>query len=77
MRRNYGKSKEVDPPFTPEPTALLKDRSCKQFITIGKVLNGFSSKSHAGDDKISIIGLDDVGIATVFTLLTKVLKQYK
>ncbi|XP_026745589.1 L-lactate dehydrogenase B chain-like [Trichoplusia ni] len=67
INRAYSKA-EDDPP---DDEDVRKSRPCKQFTTIGKILNSVGAKSLAGNNKVSVIGLDDIGIATVFALLTQ------
>uniref|UniRef100_A0A2A4K4H4 L-lactate dehydrogenase n=1 Tax=Heliothis virescens TaxID=7102 RepID=A0A2A4K4H4_HELVI len=55
----------------PEARTKEKDRSCKQFTTIGKIFNYNTPKDFGSSDKISIVGLDDIGMAIVYTLLVK------
>ncbi|PZC81885.1 hypothetical protein B5X24_HaOG211898 [Helicoverpa armigera] len=64
---NYSTSVVVPP----EPSSREKDRSCKQFTTIGKIFNYNTPKEFGSGDKISIVGLDDIGMAIVYTLLVK------
>lgn len=71
INRAYSKA-EDDPP---DDEDVRKSRPCKQFTTIGKILNSVGAKSLAGNNKVSVIGLDDIGIATVFALLTQVTRS--
>ncbi|CAH1647844.1 unnamed protein product [Spodoptera littoralis] len=56
-------------PPPPEPAG--SGVPCKQFTTIGKVFKANSHKSLGYGEKISIVGLDDIGTAIVYTLLAK------
>ncbi|KAH9644220.1 hypothetical protein HF086_008709 [Spodoptera exigua] len=53
----------------PEPAG--KVRLCKQFTTIGKALNSNADKFIEYGDKVTVVGIDDIGIAIVYTLLAQ------
>ncbi|KAF9800354.1 hypothetical protein SFRURICE_015864 [Spodoptera frugiperda] len=57
------------------PEAAGKGVPCKQFTTIGKIFNTYAHKRVGFGEKISIVGLDDIGIAIVYTLLAKGITQ--
>ncbi|CAH0578392.1 unnamed protein product [Chrysodeixis includens] len=65
MNRNY--TTKGDSPDMED----RRNRPCKQFTTIGKMLNSITNKTFAGANKVSIIGLDDIGTSTVMALLTQ------
>ncbi|KAJ8737506.1 hypothetical protein PYW08_000101 [Mythimna loreyi] len=48
-----------------------KEAPCKQYTTLARIFNINTPKYFGSSDKVSIVGLDDIGMAIVYTLLVK------
>ncbi|KAJ8737330.1 hypothetical protein PYW07_000601 [Mythimna separata] len=44
---------------------------CKQYTTLARIFNVNTPKYFGSSDKVSIVGLDDIGMAIVYTLLVR------
>lgn len=55
-----------------DSSPLETENPCKQFTTVAKLFNGVSKKTFGTSNKVSVVGLDEIGIATVFALLAQV-----
>ncbi|CAB3259040.1 unnamed protein product [Arctia plantaginis] len=56
---------------TKDSRTLETENPCKQFTTVAKLFNGVSKKTYGTSNKVSVVGLDEIGIATVFALLAQ------
>ncbi|XP_075991329.1 L-lactate dehydrogenase-like [Anticarsia gemmatalis] len=52
-------------------TTIEQENPCKQFTTIAKLFNGVSKKSYGSANKVSVVGMDEIGIATAYSLITQ------